>query len=312
MSVTGSIAGNLHQGARSEYLAQYFFTAFGTSVVTPRPEDYGVDLFCTTGRHISNRLLITHYYLVQVKSTLEEVEYQSRDSVRWLTSQNYPLFICVVDKKREQIQLFSTIKLFQIFDSSEIENITMLLSNSVEKVQEQATTKSLDLYPPILSVSIGDIAIPEKLGRLKSIIEYWVELANVNIDWRNIGISLSLSHKKYSSNVLPEEYPSLDGNFKGHLSTEKSPRYIDTFLIFLANEINLAASRVDKQRFEALCDIAGSIVGSNEVHATYGLLYLQLAFNAGSQRVNSNRQIRIKIDGREIGVVGFKVEKETT
>jgi hypothetical protein len=312
MAVTGSIAGNLHQGARSEYLAQYFFTAFGTSVITPRPEDYGVDLFCTTGRQIANRLLITHYYLVQVKSTFDEVEYQSKDSVNWLTSQNYPLFICVVDKKQQEIQLFSTIKLFQIFDYSETENIIMHLSGTSRQTPEQTTIKYLELYPPILSTPIGDIAVPEKLERLRVIIEHWIGLANVNIDWRNIGLSLSLYHKKYSTNVPPVDYPSLTGNFKGHLGTEKSVRYIDTFLIFLANEINLAASKLDKARFEELCDIAGSIVISNEAHATYGLLYLQLAFNAGSQRVGSNRHLRMKSDGKDVGVTGFEVENKTT
>jgi hypothetical protein len=39
---TGSIPANFHEAARSEYLAQYVFTMFGTSVLVPRQEDYGV------------------------------------------------------------------------------------------------------------------------------------------------------------------------------------------------------------------------------------------------------------------------------
>jgi hypothetical protein len=47
MSMTGSIAANLHEGSRSEYLAQYVFTSFGTAFPVPHQEDSGLDLYCT-------------------------------------------------------------------------------------------------------------------------------------------------------------------------------------------------------------------------------------------------------------------------
>ncbi len=39
-----SYAPNLHEGSRSEYLAQYVFSMFGTSVPVLHQEDYGLDL----------------------------------------------------------------------------------------------------------------------------------------------------------------------------------------------------------------------------------------------------------------------------
>ena len=35
------------QGSRSEYLAQYVFSMFGTSVPVLHQEDHGIDLFCS-------------------------------------------------------------------------------------------------------------------------------------------------------------------------------------------------------------------------------------------------------------------------
>jgi hypothetical protein len=43
----GSIATNLHEGSRSEYLAQYVFSSFGTAVPVPHQEDTGLDIYCT-------------------------------------------------------------------------------------------------------------------------------------------------------------------------------------------------------------------------------------------------------------------------
>ena len=45
-TMPGAIAANLHEGSRSEYLAQYVFSSWGTAVAIPHQEDSGLDLFC--------------------------------------------------------------------------------------------------------------------------------------------------------------------------------------------------------------------------------------------------------------------------
>ena len=40
--MVGAIAANLHEGSRSEYLAQYVFASFGTAVPVPHQEDTGI------------------------------------------------------------------------------------------------------------------------------------------------------------------------------------------------------------------------------------------------------------------------------
>ena len=46
-SEVGSIAPNLHEGSRSEILADYLFSSWGTVTPVRRQDDYGVDLSCT-------------------------------------------------------------------------------------------------------------------------------------------------------------------------------------------------------------------------------------------------------------------------
>jgi hypothetical protein len=47
VGMTGSIAANLHEGSRSEYLAQFVFSSFGTAIPVPHQEDSGLDIYCT-------------------------------------------------------------------------------------------------------------------------------------------------------------------------------------------------------------------------------------------------------------------------
>ena len=50
MPSPGAVAASLYQGSRSEYLAQYVFSMFGTAALVPHEADYGLDLFCTRTR----------------------------------------------------------------------------------------------------------------------------------------------------------------------------------------------------------------------------------------------------------------------
>ncbi len=43
----GSLTFNFHEGSRSEYLAQYVFSSFGTAIPVPHQEDTGLDIYCT-------------------------------------------------------------------------------------------------------------------------------------------------------------------------------------------------------------------------------------------------------------------------
>ncbi len=54
--LTGSTSANFHEANRSEYLAHFAFSSFGTSVPVPRPEDTGLDLYCTLTERVGQRI----------------------------------------------------------------------------------------------------------------------------------------------------------------------------------------------------------------------------------------------------------------
>lgn len=66
---TGVVAANPHEGSRSEILADYLFSGWGTVTPVRRQDDFGVDLYCTLTDRIGKRAVVTDYFTVQVKST---------------------------------------------------------------------------------------------------------------------------------------------------------------------------------------------------------------------------------------------------
>src|SRR5437016_6085742 len=84
MTMVGALATNLHEGSRSEYLAQYIFASFGTSVPVPHQEDTGVDLYCTLTEVRGSRSWPRAYFAVQVKSSMDPWRLDGGESVRWV------------------------------------------------------------------------------------------------------------------------------------------------------------------------------------------------------------------------------------
>ena len=66
--MTGAYAPNPHEGSRSEILADYLFSSWGTVTPVRRQDDYGVDLYCTLSDRIGQRAVVRDYFVVQVKS----------------------------------------------------------------------------------------------------------------------------------------------------------------------------------------------------------------------------------------------------
>src|ERR1700726_4480616 len=104
----GSIAANLHEGSRSEYLAQYVFSSFGTAIPVPHQEDTGLDIYCTLLEREGHRAWPRAYYSVQVKSAMDPWVFDSPESVRWLIEHPLPIFLCIVLKSEARILVYHT------------------------------------------------------------------------------------------------------------------------------------------------------------------------------------------------------------
>ena len=116
MPSPGAVAANLYQGSRSEYLAQYVFSMFGTAALVPHEADYGLDLFCTRTRTDRGRAEPYAYYAVQIKSTLDPWVFDKPGSVKWILQYPAPLLFCVVDKNvAKKVARFSVYQLIARF-----------------------------------------------------------------------------------------------------------------------------------------------------------------------------------------------------
>ena len=127
MSQTGSIPANFHEGSRSEYLAQFVFSSWGTAVAVPHQEDHGLDLFCTLMETIGKRAWARSPYTVQVKSEMKPWVFEGKESVKWLVEHPLPLFFCVVDKHSSTLRVYHTAPRFFVWSLGDLpEKLTML------------------------------------------------------------------------------------------------------------------------------------------------------------------------------------------
>ncbi len=76
----GCVPANFHEGSRSEVLADYLFSGWGTVTPVRRQDDFGIDLYCTLTERTGQRAVVRDYFVVQVKSTDEPWQFHDRES----------------------------------------------------------------------------------------------------------------------------------------------------------------------------------------------------------------------------------------
>ena len=116
----GALAFNFREGNRSEYLAQYVFSSFGTAIPVPHQEDTGLDIYCTLLERDGQRAWPRAYYSVQVKSTMEPWVFNGRNSVRWFIEHPLPIFLCIVQKAEARILVYHTTPRFAVWTMPEL------------------------------------------------------------------------------------------------------------------------------------------------------------------------------------------------
>jgi hypothetical protein len=113
--MVGAIVGNLHEGSRSEILADYLFSRWGAVTPVRRQDDFGIDLYCTLTDRVGQREQVQEYFTVQVKSSEETWKLNSQDEVKWLIEYPTPIFLCTVSKKELLIRVFHVFPRFYMW-----------------------------------------------------------------------------------------------------------------------------------------------------------------------------------------------------
>jgi hypothetical protein len=182
----GAVAYGCHEGSRSEYLAQYVFGSWGTAVAIPHQEDHGIDLTCTLMERVGNRYLAKSPYTVQVKSSMEKVIFDGRESVRWLIEHPLPLFVCVVDKPFARLSIYHTLPRFHAWSLGQWPDrieMTPVPATPGKKgrCDKWPGSYSFSLEPPILDFTVNDILDNSFWQNARQVFDWWVNIENDNL-----------------------------------------------------------------------------------------------------------------------------------
>jgi hypothetical protein len=238
---TGSQPANLHEGNRSEYLAQYVFASFGTAILVHK-EDTGIDLYCTLTKRVGQRAWPRAHYTLQVKSgSLDQSGRRPRrrrsdawvfdgaESVRWLLDHPLPLFLCVIDKKDARLSLFKTHARFAANFQQPRPSTVRLHPRSPPRLRQTKDVWDLALGPPILDADIVGLLRDETNLRWREVLEDWAKIDEEAISRSNRGIKLVMN-PTYKTNERPTwETWSASGAGFGHNAVPHLLKVLEEF-----------------------------------------------------------------------------------
>jgi hypothetical protein len=231
--MAGAIPANLHEGSRSELLADYFFSTLGTVTPVRRADDYGVDLYCTLTERLGQQARVREYFTVQVKSNEAPWTFRDADSVKWLIEHPTPLFLCTVSNKHLRVRVYHVFQRFYAWALGVWPPTLQLTPGTglAGKVLRWEDGLSFCLSAPIIEAGISDLTDDVRLGTLKAVFSQWVDFDRENCDLVRQGLPRFRMPNSYVTNKLSTEL------FEGGLSASAQPGVVNRGLLRLAEAL---------------------------------------------------------------------------
>lgn len=181
-AAAGVVAANPHEGSRSELLADYLFSGWGTVTPVRRQDDFGIDLYCTLTERLGQRAVVTDYFVVQIKSTDEPWCFHGRDSVRWLIEYPQPLFLAWVDKRGGILRVYHVTPRFLVGAMPPLPDRLELKPEDTDDGSFVGWKNGTEfsLSAPILRITLSDILNDTTMARLRQTFAQWVRLDREN------------------------------------------------------------------------------------------------------------------------------------
>jgi hypothetical protein len=203
--MSGTIAVNFREGSRAEYLAQYLFSGFGTSIPVPHQEDSGIDFYCTMTEKLGRLAWPRAYFTVQVKSTDAPWELNGRESVQWLIEQPLPLYFCIVDKSELRFRVYHTLARFHIWSLAipSLEYLELIPGATGKGTcTDWDGGRRISLGAPILDISLTEFVEEEKVTETREVLKYWLNLDTTNLARRTTGTLNHIMPQSYETNSI--------------------------------------------------------------------------------------------------------------
>lgn len=203
--MTGAVAANLHEGSRSELLADYLFSTWGTVSPVRRQDDYGIDMYCTLTARAGQRAVVTDHFAVQVKSTTDPWVFSDEASVRWLVEHPTPLFLACVDKAAVILRVYQVTPRFYVWAMGKLPGRLELRPDDTDAgaFVPWEGGETFSLSAPILRVTIADFMNRAAMNKLRDVLECWVRFDRDNCDLVRQGLLRFRMPYEYRVNQLP-------------------------------------------------------------------------------------------------------------
>lgn len=204
--MTGAYPPNPHEGSRSEILADYLFSSWGTVTPVRRQDDYGIDLYCTLSDRIGQRAVVRDYFVVQVKSGTDPWVFEHEESVRWLVEYPNPLFLACVDKENLSVSVYHVMPRFQVRALGKLP-VRLELKPEGREDGESVTWEngeSFSLSAPIIRATIAELIDKDKMEALCKVFQFWVRFDRENCDLVRQGLLRFRIPASYRVNELPK------------------------------------------------------------------------------------------------------------
>lgn len=212
MASGGVTARNTRQGFRSEYIAKYIFSAFGTAVDISSENDIGLDLLCNLTYDQNKLIVYKSSYGIQVKSEGTPFRYSGKQATTWLSKLEFPLVLVTVDKIKSRIKVYSTWNLNRYLlglhsdnETSYPDVLTFDTSNTSSLNAPDYNKGIIPVGKPILDFKFMDIDDSETCSNLYAVLSEWLELENKNYAIRRAGVSMAFGYTNWETNKKPSE-----------------------------------------------------------------------------------------------------------
>lgn len=277
-------------GGRSEVLADYLFSAWGTVNPVRWQDDYGVDLFCTLAEDDGKRAIVREYFTVQVKSNLKPWKFPDREAVRWLVQYPSPLFLATVDKTQGIVRVYHVMPRFYVWALGSLPDTLELKPEESESGEFVSWTggDSYSLSAPIITANLADLTNEKKMEDLRAVFQRWVEFDRQNCDLVRFGLPRFRMPARYRVNEIPV------GSGITELSFSSEPEFLKRGMTTLAEVAEYIGGHLYNTN-----DTSGSIKAAllvRHVLEKYPAVFEDLPRRSG--------------DGALPGVLGLVVEKQ--
>lgn len=265
---------SFRSGDIAEHLGLLLLKGIAAVAEVPRQEDFGSDAIANLLRYSDDGCCYAEdTFVVQLKSASQgEIRYREHE-LRWLLSQNQPLFIGLVSLAESQISLYSTLYVYPAVLAMSAESATLYLSPSTLPsvidgyecqpwVGEDNNEVRVWLGEPVVKWTLKDIGDQSWRKVTYENLKQFISLARYERDLHSLGQSAAVSWRTNDAASLTSKFAMAKG-----LGSEGIQAQVDKCLPHLRALMMQCAFPSDETEQNLLSYILGTIGALREIGA---------------------------------------------